>query len=348
MSSAPDEAKEASLREFVERRYRVRVETLHRLDKGVFNANLEDGRRWVVRVFPTGRTLEQVEGDAAVLQFLEQQGFPAERCADARPASFVMGRAFLVTQYIEGVTPTPDERTLTAFGELIGRLHQLPAEDGALAREAGALHHYVRGGGGPQQELEAAANWLTEIEAWVPPERRARYESLREQVASADTCQQLPQALIHPDPVLKNLLTSSGDLVLIDWTGAGRGPRLASLAILIWSCALQQGAGRRTASTPSWLAIARRFAWRSRNWPASRLCCASARWSLPAGAIAMLCSTSSRPMAANGGGPATTSARPSPPAPWPPFRAKRPCQNRPSQSHHLQPRAYRRRWRWSS
>ena len=241
MSSAPNISSEALLREFVERRYHVRVASLLRLDKGVFNANLHDGRSWVVRVFPTGRTLEQVEGDAAVLHLLEQHRFPSERCIDDRPASFVRNCAFLVTEFIEGVTPSPDTRTLTTFGEMLGRLHTLPIEDGPVTREAGALHHYVRSGGGPQHELQAAADWLSEIEAQVQPQHRARFDALRQQAASADTCQHLPQAIIHPDPVLKNLLVSSGDLMLIDWTGAGRGPRLFSLAVAIWSCALQAG-----------------------------------------------------------------------------------------------------------
>jgi len=41
---------------------------------------------------------------------------------------------------------------------------------------------------------------------------------------------------------LKNLIaTNSQHLVLIDWTGAGVGPGIASLAVLLWSCALNQG-----------------------------------------------------------------------------------------------------------
>ena len=52
----------------------------------------------------------------------------------------------------------------------------------------------------------------------------------------ADGCADLPQALIHPDFVPANaILTPDDGLVLVDWTGAGRGPRLYPLAFLLWA-----------------------------------------------------------------------------------------------------------------
>jgi Ser/Thr protein kinase RdoA (MazF antagonist) len=231
--------KENYLRTHLEQRYRVRVAELTPLDRGVFRVALEDARRWIARVFPTSRPLGQVEGDAVVLRTLERHDFPAERCAVADPVSTLYGRGILVTSYIEGRPATSDERTVQELGAMLGQLHRLPVEDSLKPAEAGALHHYMPGGGGPQQELEAAASWLEALSDQIPAASRALYDSLREQVARADTCRDLPQALIHPDPVLKNVLaTSDGGLVWIDWTGAGYGPRLASLALLIWSCAL--------------------------------------------------------------------------------------------------------------
>lgn len=242
MTDLQDTAKEEYLRAHIERCYDVGVLSLQQLDRGVFTLHLQDGRRWIARVFPPSRPVEHIEGDARILQFLEQQSFPAERCADTAPVSVLYGRGILVTEYIESHSTDASGRTLKAFGEMLGRLNILPAEDGAVAREAGALHHYSQSGGRPKNDLDAAASWLAAIEDRVPTQSRALYESLREQIANADTCHNLPEVLIHPDPVLKNLLTTkSNDLVLIDWTGAGRGPRIASLALLIWSGALQKG-----------------------------------------------------------------------------------------------------------
>src|ERR1700678_3997254 len=40
-----------------------------------------DGEPWVARAFPPGRPRAGVEGDAAILRFLERQDYPAERLA---------------------------------------------------------------------------------------------------------------------------------------------------------------------------------------------------------------------------------------------------------------------------
>jgi Ser/Thr protein kinase RdoA (MazF antagonist) len=134
--------------------------------------------------------------------------------------------------------------TLHACGDLLGRLHLLPkrSPDGPLTREATSLHHFAPGGGGLEAELKAADGWLDALKDQISESGREQYEWLREQVATADAGRDLPVALIHPDPVLKNfLLPEAGEPVLIDWTGAGLGPRLASLAILLWSSALVKG-----------------------------------------------------------------------------------------------------------
>ncbi len=242
MDIVSEAAREEYLRMHLEERYNVRVMSLQRLDKGVFGVTLGDGRRWIVRVFPAKRSVEQVEGDVAILQFLEQQSFPAERCATDSPVSILYGRAILVTQYVEGIMASESKFSLSAPGEMLARLNRLPTSEGATGRPAGALHHYSQIGGGPQNDLLAARTFLTEISNRIPEQSRPLYESLWEKVAHADTCDNLPKALIHPDPVLKNLLvTGNRGLIFIDWTGAGCGPRIASLAVLLNSCALQKG-----------------------------------------------------------------------------------------------------------
>lgn len=229
--------REAHLRTHVERRYGVRITHVEQLDRAVFALTLADGHRWVARVFASSRPLVAVERDAEVLRFLERQGYPAERCADATPVSSAAGLTVCITEYIAGTAPTKDVATLRAAGDLLGRLHALPAD--TLPASAGALHHYVPMGGEPAEELVAAASWLAEVEERVPASRRAPGERLREHLAGVDDCHGLPTALLHPDPVLKNLLVMpQNGVVFVDWTGAGRGPRLFSFAVLLWSGAL--------------------------------------------------------------------------------------------------------------
>ena len=230
------------LRTYLEKRYDIRIASLNRLDRGVYRVDRKDGRSWVARIFPTTRAIEQVQGDADVLQFLEGQGFPAERCARPDPVSAPGGRGVLVTEFIEGVGMDLSEPTLHALGETLGRLNVIPAGSGGVIRRAGSLHHYSPRGGGPRSELDAAVSWLDAVADKVPASKLALLESLRERVARADDSHGLPEALIHPDPVPKNVIsTPDSGLVLIDWTGAGWGPRLAPLAIMIWSCALGNG-----------------------------------------------------------------------------------------------------------
>jgi Ser/Thr protein kinase RdoA (MazF antagonist) len=226
------------LKTYLGRHYGIKIVGLERLDRGVYRVDRSDGPTWVARIFRARRPIEQVEGDAEVLRFLEENDFPAERCACPNPVSTPGGSGVLVTRFVEGTPPDQSERTLRALGEVLGRLNTLPEGTGGVARDAGSLHHYSPAGGGPRREIDAAASWLDEVEDKVPAKNRAPFDLLRKQLVAADDCHGLPLALVHPDPVPKNVIAKpDGGLVMVDWTGAGRGPRLVPLALLIWASA---------------------------------------------------------------------------------------------------------------
>ena len=69
----------------LEARYGIQVARLTELDLGVYRVGRRDGPDWVARVFAADRPLAAAEGDAALLRRLEQQEFPAERCAAPEP-----------------------------------------------------------------------------------------------------------------------------------------------------------------------------------------------------------------------------------------------------------------------
>jgi Ser/Thr protein kinase RdoA (MazF antagonist) len=204
------------------------------LDRDVFRVDRRDGPAWVVRVFPRQRPIEAVEGDAAILNKLAEAGFPAERCA--APVSTLDDRGVLVTQFVEGIPPDRPGRTFAILGALLGRLHARPATS---ARPGGAWHHLVPTGV-PADEIDAALSLLQEVRDRAADADREHYDLLLDAVAGLDDAADLPHGFVHPDFVPANTIqVADGGLVIVDWAGAGRGPRLWSLAFLLWAGGVQ-------------------------------------------------------------------------------------------------------------
>lgn len=137
----------------------------------------------------------------------------------------------LVTGYVPGVPRAQRAETIRQLGgfirlgALLGRLHTLPVA--GLGRPGGAWHHLAEGT--PADEISAAARLLEDAADRVPAAERAEFDHLREQVACFDGADGPPEALIHPDFVLANVVaTAEPAMVLVDWTGAGPTRRWAA------------------------------------------------------------------------------------------------------------------------
>jgi len=238
----------ARVRAHLEAEYGIRVAAMSELDVGVYRVGQQNGSAWVARIFPAARAVSAVAGDAEILRFLAENRFRAERPAASDPVSELDGQGVLVTEYVDDV-PRPrrrDEiRRLGGFwslGVMLGELHTLPGASGAVARPGGAWHHLAEGL--PRDEIAAAARILDEAEERVPAAERKAYAALRGEVAGFDAGDGLPHALTHPDFVLANVIPSpSRGMVMVDWTGSGQGPRLWSLAFLLYAAG-GRGLGR--------------------------------------------------------------------------------------------------------
>jgi len=201
----------------------------------VFRVDRNDGEPWVARAFPPARPRGGVEGDAAILRFLERQDYPAERLAVDDAVSDLDGSAVLVTRFVEGVQLAGGAAKFALMGELLGRLHALPYDD-SVSRPGGASGEDPSREGRPRQDLLAALSFLDAVDTKVAPAERERFERLRGKVRSADDGHGLPEGLLHgnllhaPDHAV---LSEQGP-VAINWKASGRGPRLADLAYLIW------------------------------------------------------------------------------------------------------------------
>ncbi len=229
------------LADHLEAAHGVRVDKLTALDNGVLQVDRADGPRWVARVFPADRPRAAVEGDAAVLAFLADNGVRAERCATADPVSELHGQGVLVTEFVEGTAPVDGVEYQRSVGALVGRLHALPEGPPAARREAGALHLFTVEGG-QRAELDNAATWLAAVEPRATTaDQRALHAVLTAEVATAPDFAGLPRALVHPDLVQTNVIATRGGLVPIDWTGAGCGSRVASLGLPLFQAGLGPG-----------------------------------------------------------------------------------------------------------
>jgi Ser/Thr protein kinase RdoA (MazF antagonist) len=220
-------------------RYGVTVTGVAQLDLGVYRVERADEPAWVARVLPQARAGPAAAGDAEILEFVARHGFPAERVAASEPLSVLDGHQVLVTEFVPTVPAQQrarairDDGGLRRLGELLGELRGLPADHGATARPGGAWHHLADGS--PEDEIQAMLTLLGECAA-AAAAGQPHYEMLARELADADDGAGLPTALIHPDFVLANVIASAErGMVLVDWAGAGRGPRTWPLAFLLYA-----------------------------------------------------------------------------------------------------------------
>lgn len=210
----------------------------------VFRVDSSDGDPWIARVYPPARPRAGVEGDAAILRFLERRDYPAERLAVDDAVSDLDGASVLVTRFVDGSELPDGTEKIAMMGDLLGRLHALELDE-AVSRPGGAAGDDPHREGSPAQDLMAALSLLDAIDTKVAPASRESFERLREQVRSADAGEGLPEALLHGN-LLHNpdhaLLTDEGP-VAINWKAAGRGPRLADIAYLLWGAEWGDGDG---------------------------------------------------------------------------------------------------------
>jgi Ser/Thr protein kinase RdoA (MazF antagonist) len=218
----------------LEATYGITITRTAQLDGGVFRVDRSDKKASLVaRLFSAARPYAAAEADLAVLRYLAEVGFPAERPFGDDALTRHEGQAVLVTEFVTQVAKAKRPAfPIVNLGASIGRLHGLAVPVGA-DRPAGALHHWAEGT--MTDELRAVTGWLDSIQPRVPAGSADALDALRTAVATADGGDGLPEAFVHPDPVPKNAIFTAAGPVLVDWTSAGRGPRLASMTLMLKS-----------------------------------------------------------------------------------------------------------------
>jgi Ser/Thr protein kinase RdoA (MazF antagonist) len=220
----------------LEQQYGIEVAGVTELDVGVYRVARAGASDWVARVFPAARPVSAADGDAAVLTALAQGGFPAERCAAEAPVSLLAGQPVLVTEFVAGERPRGNGRTYAILGALLGRLHARAGE----GLPAGGGWHHLTLAGTVADEVAVARSLLAELESAAGARDADGFAVLDEALeAVAATTAGLPEAFVHPDFVPVNAVTPADDPdghpVIVDWTNAGRGPRVWSLGFVLWA-----------------------------------------------------------------------------------------------------------------
>ncbi|GLV60167.1 hypothetical protein KDH_69890 [Dictyobacter sp. S3.2.2.5] len=214
--------------------YHVQAIELHRLpsDSGkyIFRVDLADGTRQILRVVtdPDKSAFFEL---ARLLQFFEQQGYPAERIIltiGQTATASVEGWQLLMTTFLVGA---PLEYTPSAFrllGGAVGRLHAL---------KPALTYNPPRAGMLPSNELAFAQRQLDAVAALVPPVYIPQFDLLEEALSSLDRGTHLPTTLIHNDCHPFNaVMMAPGHVSLLDWEGSGLGPAVLDVAFLLSNC----------------------------------------------------------------------------------------------------------------
>lgn len=221
----------------LEATYGVPVMKTKELDLGVHRVERADGSTWIARVFPATRALADVAADGELLRWLDGEGIPAERPAAADPVTSYDGQGVLVTRFAPGRRPAAGPALYEELGRLLARIHLLPAGTTPANRAGGAWHHLILDAS-VADELAAARRLLDAARHRVPSGLSTDYDRLVEAIDGLLLPADLPTSVVHPDFVLRNLIRGRDDcLTIVDWTGAGLGPRVVSLGCLLWSAA---------------------------------------------------------------------------------------------------------------
>jgi Ser/Thr protein kinase RdoA (MazF antagonist) len=185
----------------------------------------------------------------AVLALLERHNFPAERLVRTHSGSlFVVDGALtiLVTTFVGGNPVDYSPVSLGALAATVGRLHAIriaQSDNGSLIRPAEML---------PESELAYARRRLDGVANCVPPTFNERYHDIRAAINQFDVPGDLPVALLHNDchPANARRL-ADGSVVLVDWEGAGWGPRVIDLGFLLVSGEIEAFRPNRLPANPA-------------------------------------------------------------------------------------------------
>ena len=198
-------------------------------DNRIYRLNLADGQRWVLRIFAIDD--QSALSLAVILSLLERQSYPAEQIVHAINNDAVVSyedMLLLITRFVEGIAVDYTVPALYLLGKVLGKLHALRVVDMSMLPKAAML---------PAPELAYAWSELAKVADSVPKALQPQYDILENAIHTLNHCENAPLVVIHNDCHPGNAIrTSSKEVLLIDWHGAGLGPAVIDVGFLLVSC----------------------------------------------------------------------------------------------------------------
>lgn len=217
----------------------VRRRTAPEADVHVYRIENRQGKQWLLRLglankqlppwLSAGTLQDGFLRHAAVLAWCRRREFPAPRVRRTLEKQSVMrweGWVGLLVSFLPGEVLTPTPWALAQLGSQLGRLHNCELNDALPDSWWYPLESAAR----------RALAVLESIED-VPDEWLDLQQKCREALLAYPRLANLPVSCIHGDSYHKNaLVTSEGQLALIDWEYAGLGPAVLDLGTLLEDC----------------------------------------------------------------------------------------------------------------
>lgn len=205
--------------------------------RGIYRVERAGKPPWLLRAFRHAGAdfVKQLVNSAAALCFLEQQGYPAPSLIRTTAGALV-GRyqdwSALMVTFVEGVMAQSTLENWGRLGALLGQLHNLDVASAPAARPPVRGSRFQPGG-----VISELLERLRAIARQVPAELQTLYDVCMDLCQRVDQWRHAPLALLHTDCWLNNAIqTPQGELVLVDWDGAGLGPAALDLGYLLVAC----------------------------------------------------------------------------------------------------------------
>jgi Ser/Thr protein kinase RdoA (MazF antagonist) len=205
---------------------------------------------------PQGTALAWLEMRAKLLLALTHQGYPVPHVVFTLSGACVVRAgawSVFVTTWVVGQSSLFQPGALSQAGALLARLHMLPLEAMPPLQPARWNSRY---------SIPHALLALEEVRVSIPsshqPFYQACYTALQAMLSALSI---LPEALIHTDCWMQNVVVTEASTVFIDWESAGRGAAILDLAdFLLRSQCDANGAPPHTLRPPHVTAAASGYA----------------------------------------------------------------------------------------